>query len=418
MSRALRLATGLAPLAALLLGFVLASVASAAPVPLIRIGLITGANDVRVSSDAAWYLGLVGSGLRPSLAEAKAEWVLEATERGLRVLDSAGRLRGETSDTLFAVPTDAESSPLRVNGKSYRGQLLLWGRGGRVSAVNVVDLESYLCGVVPLELGPQPDNQQEALLAQAVAARSYTLATMGRWKARGFDLLASVEDQVYGGVESERAGCTQAVEDTRGVVALFESRPIRAYYCSTCGGHTCGVHEAWGDEVVPYLRGVNDKTHRVDDAFCSRSPRFRWTETWTVGELEPILDRSLPKVRSDWRRSRAGRLVSVELKDRRDSDQAAVLRLQFQHGTVDLRGDEIRWVVRRPGGDGLRSAFIRKVSLQKTKGHLSRVTLEGQGYGHGVGLCQFGAMGMAAAGYTHDQIIEFYYRGVRLERCY
>ena len=103
----------------------------------------------------------------------------------------------------------------------------------------------------------------------------------------------------------------------------------------------------------------------------------------------------------------------------RDIDmEVARLKLKFAHGSVELGGDEIRWVLRRPNGEGLRSALLTKVDVRKKGGRISRVRIEGQGYGHGVGMCQFGAMGMAEAGYRHDQIIRFYYRGSKVARLY
>ena len=387
-------------------------------IPLVRVGVAPEVSEVRLSARSAWYLGIVGSASTPTRIGAGVTWVLRPGERGVRVLDESGRLRGERSDTLFAYPADPETGYLQINGKAYRGECVAWAAGGKVTAVNVLDLESYLRAVLPPEMGPQPPVRDQALQAQAIAARSYTLSMMGRWAARGFDLLATVEDQVYGGVEAERPACTLAVEETRGEVGVHDGAPIRAFYSSTCGGHTAAPDEVWSRPPAPYLQAVRDMTSRVDHSFCSISPLFHWEESWTAAKLEEILRKSLPRVRPDWNAKRAGRLAGVSLRERSISRRASCLRLQFQRGHVDLSGDEIRWVLRRPNGEGLRSALLQRVQVSRSKGRLARVKIEGQGYGHGVGMCQYGAMGMAEAGYDHKQIIRFYYRGAQVRRFY
>jgi stage II sporulation protein D len=388
-------------------------------VPLIRVGVAPEVAAVRLSAEGAWQLGVTGSCYRPTPMAKGEEWTVRALGGTLLLRDAAGRARGSVKDTLFVFPEDSESGSLLLDGRAYRGQLLVWGVGDRVTAVNVVDLESYVRAVLPQEMGPQPFARTDALRAQAVAARSYTLSTLGRWADRGFDLLATIEDQVYGGLPAERPVCSQAVEDTRGVVAVYQDHPIRAYYSSTCGGHTGAPEEVWTRPGAPYLCGVRDMTSRVDHSFCASSPWFKWTEEWKGKEFETMLASSIPRVRGDWSAARYGRLVGVSIRERSASARVSCLSLEFQRGRVDLRGDEIRWVLRRPRTkDGLRSALLIRVDVARKGGRISKVRISGQGYGHGVGLCQFGAMGMSEAGYSYDQIVHFYYRGADLRRYY
>jgi len=241
---------------------------------------------------------------------------------------------------------------------------------------------------------------------------------LGRWAARGFDLLATVEDQVYGGVTAERPGCTEAVEETRGEIAVHEGRPILAFYSSTCGGHTAGVDEVWRRPASPYLRGVRDIGRGAEASFCHISPQFRWKETWTAKEFDSILQKNLPRVRSGWSAKRYGRFTGLSIRGRSDSRRASCLRLQFERGSVDLAGDEIRWVLRRKNGEGLRSALLTDAGVSRRKKRPAMVTIQGQGFGHGVGMCQYGAMGMAEAGYRHDEIVRHYYRGSVVNRFY
>jgi stage II sporulation protein D len=375
-------------------------------------------SQVRVGAGGSWVLGILGGGKRPTRIAAHESWTMRASSGRLIVTDSEGRLRGETADTVFASPEDLESGALQFDDRPFRGEFLIWASGGRVTLVDVIDLEGYLQAVLPLEMGQQPPEREAALRAQAVAARSYTLANMGRWWSRGFDLLCTVEDQVYGGINAERPGCTTAVEETRGVVEVQDDAPIRAYYSSTCGGHTAAPEEVWKKPPASYLSAVRDITGRTDHSFCAKSPFFHWKEEWAGPRFESLVCSGLDRARPGWNRKKYGRLVNVSLNGNSKSHRAAPLRLSFQHGHIDLVGDEVRWVVRRSNGEGLRSARLTSVKAAKRKGKLSTVRIEGQGYGHGVGMCQFGAMGMAEAGYTHEQILRFYYRGAELRRYY
>ncbi len=390
-----------------------------ARIPLVRVGIAQEVEELRVSGDGAWFVGVLGSKLRPTHVSKRETWTFRADGSSVTVMDALGRLRGTVRDTLFAYPEDMESGPLRVGGVAYRGQLLFWSAGGRISAANVVDLESYIQAVLPMELGPQPPERFEALKAQAVAARSYTLANLGRWRDRGYDVLPTIEDQVYGGIGSENPVCSDAVEETRGVFATYDGAPICAYYSSTCGGHTASLGEAWNKPETPYLRGVRDAPSEDKGSFCRESPWFRWTDEWTGAQFDQMLAVSLPRAFPGWNPAKHGRCEAISIMSRSESHRVTCLRLEFEKGHLDLAGDQIRSVIRRPGtGELLRSAILNKVQYSLRKGRIRRVRIWGQGYGHGVGMCQFGAMGMAQAGYRYDQILRFYYRGVELRRFY
>jgi stage II sporulation protein D len=129
--------------------------------------------------------------------------------------------------------------PLKVEGAPYRGTLeVRVDRGGRLRVINLVDMEDYLKGVVPNEMGPGVYPELEALKAQAVAARTYIVANLGQFSDNGYDVCDSAQCQVYKGQGTEHPLSTQAVDQTRGLVVTFEGRPINALYTSTCGGHT------------------------------------------------------------------------------------------------------------------------------------------------------------------------------------
>jgi stage II sporulation protein D len=150
-----------------------------------------------------------------------------------------------------------EGKLLRLKNHSYRGQFEIFvNRKRNLTLVNVVELEDYLKGVVPNELSPYLFPEIEALKAQAIAARTYAVRNRGQYATEGFDLFSTIRSQVYGGVESERELSSQAVEQTEGLIAVYNNEPIEALYCSTCGGHTEDSSNVFSSRDVPYLKGV------------------------------------------------------------------------------------------------------------------------------------------------------------------
>ncbi len=183
-------------------------------------------------------------------------WVVE--ERP--VPGTKGRLRLlETGEELerAAVEPAADGEFLSADASPYRGLLEVRASDvGSLTVVNAVNIEDYLRGVVPNELSPQAFPEDEALKAQAVAARSYVLAHKGEFEKWGYDICATPACQVYKGQSSETAATDRAVSETRGEVAAYRGRPINAYYTSTCGGHTEDAENMFDGEAIPYLRGV------------------------------------------------------------------------------------------------------------------------------------------------------------------
>jgi stage II sporulation protein D len=188
--------------------------------------------------DSAWAVSEGGGIATPAL---------EVTHRG-RVLRVPGRT--------FVVRA-APGSGLRVDGKRYRGALVVFlNDRGRLNLVNEVGLEDYLRGVVPRELGPGQYPEIEALKAQAVAARSYTLRNLGGFAEEGYDVCGTPQCQVYGGMDLEHPLSDRAVAATAGEVLVWGGQPIEALYSATCGGHTENVEVVFPLKNAPYLRGV------------------------------------------------------------------------------------------------------------------------------------------------------------------
>lgn len=332
------------------------------------------------------------------------------------VTRSGDGVEARSRDALVGVTGSLVARPtagrLKVDGTAYEGAILLRPAADGVTAVNLLDLESYLRGVVPLEIGTgRPPEELEAVKAQAVAARTYAVRQLGRREALGFDYHGSVLDQAYGGADAEDPVATRAVAETRGVILTHEGEPIEAYYHSTCGGRTASVEEVWSGESVPYLRSVSDR-RPAGGWYCETSNRFRWTEEWSETALLEALTVGLGT-------RLAGPIAAVEgleIRGRTPSGRAGVLVVRTDRGTVQVRRDSIRRVLRPEPGRILNSTAIE---LRVRGGdRVTALTVEGQGWGHGVGMCQTGALGRARGGHSYREILSTYYPGTRLVRLY
>lgn len=277
---------------------------------------------------------------------------------------------------------------LHVAIRPYRGILELRRTpAGRITVINELDLEEYLYGVLRMEVDPRwpPD----ALRAQAVAARTLALYSLGRFAAEGYDVRATTESQVYGGVSAEDPRTTAAVEATRGQVLVFEGRPIFAAYHSDSGGHTEASELVWGGRYA-YLRPVADP--------------YTVAQVWTL---------RLPLSALEERLHRAGRGASgvsaVDVAEVTSSGRAAYVRIATGAGALIVRGTELRTIL---GAEAMKSTLF---TARMLPGELPSVEFAGRGSGHGVGMSQWGARGQALVGRGYAEILRYYYTGVTLE---
>jgi stage II sporulation protein D len=379
--------------------------------PEVRVGLVVGAVSAAIGGGSA--LGVTGP-------DGSHLWMIPPGETWqVAVAGNAFTLgsRGWTSARLESVTlTPAESNPLvRVNGKGYRGSVvILPGRTG-ITVINRVGLESYLLGVVSAEMGRRGPAEQSALLAQAIVSRTYALRNMGRWKAQGFDLAATVAAQVYGGHGAETPEGRAAVGDTRGRVLTYEGAPIEAFFYSTCGGRTADGFEVFRGAVRPYLRSVPDQAEN-GSVYCSISPRYRWHEEWTGEALRSTLQRYLPAV-TGVRSADVREVSNVWVTRRSSSGRVDQLTIGLGGPEIRVDGPVIRQVMRHGSGELLRSTTFNLVATVGGR-RVTHLAVDGMGSGHGVGLCQWGAVGRARAGQGYEQILAAYFPGTRLERRY
>lgn len=308
--------------------------------------------------------------------------------------------------TLF---TAGAEDLIMLNKALYRGNLVLFiEQKGTFSIANHIDVEQYLRGVVPLEIGKRPENLIEALKAQAVAARTYTYKRMQERKNASFDMTATVQDQVYGGADPEYRESDLAIKMTEDLIMISEDSLIDAYYHSTCGGKTANIEDVWEKPYCSYLRSVSD-LDPSGQPYCQISPRFHWQEKWTSRIFFDQLRNNLLKAFPE--KVRPGSIKEITVKELFPCGRVKRCAFSAHNWTVDMGGDRLRFVIRRdtPDKSILRSANFKIVSLSSKE-----VLISGTGYGHGVGMCQMGAIGRATANQSFEQILKAYYTGVVL----
>jgi len=336
---------------------------------------------------------------RYSLREAGSERLIGGTyNSGRFVVRNEGHNvhLGRRATGLAAVEVAPhKGSRLWVNNVPYRGKVRFVCDGaGAMRVVNVVGLEAYLAGVVSKEM--PPDWPIQALEAQAIAARTYALYELARRQDKTYDVKDTQASQVYGGVQAECQRSTQAVLNTYGLVLAYQSggrpKPFKTYYHSTCGGHTTSAYRVWQTDNIPPLQGV-------PCTYCASSPVYRWTLEMSADEIGSALSGQYA----------VGKIA--EIRPIAPDESGYVLGYEVRHsrGTTRIMAERFRSLI---GYSALKSA--RTKIYRKGDGFI----FAGQGWGHGVGLCQYGARGLASQGKNGQDIARYYYPGAQIVKWY
>lgn len=348
-------------------------------VQLIRVGLLVGRPQVTLSADVPLRVVDVQVDRQDRLSV--GAWTFRVAPGGIEIPGLA------RYGPLVRVSAE-EDQPVRVEDKlrAYRGVVELRRTDSGLTVVNELDLEAYLYGVLRLEINPAWP--PEAVKAQAVAARTLAVASLGRLAREGYDVRDTTDFQVYGGATFEDPRATAAVDATRNLVLVYEGRPILAVYHADSGGRTESSEHVWG-RAYPYLRGV-------PDPYTSGSPYERWSLAVPLVQLEESLRKAgFP----------GGEVRMVEVAETSESGRALRVRFAGANGAWELSGHRLRMLL---GPDLLRSTLFT-VRLEG-----STALFEGRGWGHGVGLSQWGARGMALRGMEFTRILQHYYTGTQV----
>lgn len=348
---------------------------------------------------------------------------------------------------------------IKVENLNYRGYINLQNIKGDIRVLNHIDIEEYLYGLVPKEM--PASFPIEALKAQAVAARTYATNITSKHIKEGYNICDTTHCQVYGGYDGEKPTTTSAVEKTRGILALYNGKIIDALYHSCSGGHTNSAVDVWGGNY-PYLIGVKDD-------YSVGSPHSQWSvsidkkvlesklaaNSINIGSLQSI---ELSKV------STSGNVENIILKGSKSSKEIKGSTFRSIIGSTQLKSTKFtiqNGIVNKPvvkqkevyvidgsgkivlldtkqanviGKDGkekkisssnkVRTANsiedLEIVSQEQTDNSTpsnvgDTIVLQGRGFGHGVGMSQYGAKNMAELGHNYKEILKFYYRGIDVQ---
>jgi stage II sporulation protein D len=327
---------------------------------------------------------IVEPGVKSRPLEWKGALKLSPREGGLRL-------------SQLKLPTETRLEPqggalIKVGPDRHRGTLILrLDPGQTVTVVEEVAVEDYLEGVLPHEM--DPDWPLEALKAQAVVARSFTYANMGKFRKDGFDLTADTRSQMYRGVTSVNENVRRAVRDTHGEVLGWNGQLLRVYYHACCGGRTENAAEAWGGDPKDTPKPLQG----VKDPWCAPSPHMRWTAYFAWQDVMAAIEehRALP-----------GPLKSLKVARRDVAGYVRGFVARVGKNDLEVKPSDLRAAL---GAGELKSLRITRLVVKK-KG----LEFFGAGSGHGVGLCQWGARVQAEKGRAYEQILRFYFPGADL----
>lgn len=387
----------------------------------IRIGLKYGSSSVTECTlqNSSGFLLMQGDELVSELMETKL--LLQFTPEQT-ILVSDGQTSAEIynyakgKEPLNLIPSDGGT--LLIDNKEYRGSARFYITDTGFSVINVLDLEDYLKGVVASEM---PSGwHKEALKAQAICARNYAITNLNRYESQGFDLDDTINSQVYKGVSAETPSTNLAIEETKGLLLTYQEKPASTFFYSSSGGHTESAKYVWGNDS-PYLIGVEDPYDTSKE----------WTVPYTPEEIKEKLAGIQVQIGEITdlvvlETSPAGRIIDLKIVGTEGEHR---LKLEKPRSLFNLRSN--LFTITKQGGDvkpvsvitasGIEERSLNAPILTATELIPASPTIpteyifHGTGYGHGVGMSQYGAKGMAEAGYTCEQILMHYFVGTTLE---
>lgn len=299
------------------------------------------------------------------------------------------KIRGEIFGAMVRLIPSGES--VRVNGRAFRDSIILQNEASLLSAINEIGVESYLCGVLPRELSPSWD--EEALKAQAVVSRTYIMANLGRFSKQGYDLTACENSQVYGGLDCEQGSTSEAVRATGGEVIKYRGDIARVYFHADAAGHTESPEFVWGSsEPPPYLKGQREPVRE-------KTPYSSWEYEITFEEVARILSKNGYKT---------GKIKRVVVKNKTGSGRVKNFMVYSASGKTEIKSGKFRTML---GGRNIKSTKINKI----INGRKS-VVFTGAGWGHGVGMSQWGAKELAEKGWNYKKILRLYFPGTGIAK--
>lgn len=359
----------------------------------LRVGIFTGVKEL--------YFKYQGETVHVTVSRNKVKF-----EAGGNSTEDISREFNSDEGGCLAVAADTKT----LGKACYPGSILFRNTNGKLDAINSVDVEDYLRGVVPYEIGKLDSSRIEALKAQAVAARTYAYKHFNSRESVGFDVYADTKDQVYKGLESATPLTDAAVKATAGVVMTYGGDFIIAYYHSTCGGITETL-ATWNRADLPYLKSVPDRRPN-GKPWCDGSSYTTWERRFADKKIVKLFKANASEAKATFSSANGAdfkKIKSIKIKDKLKSGRIMTLRVETDKGHFDVLTDRTRWLFKKAG-------TILPSSFFTVKKEGREWVLTGTGFGHGVGMCQMGVRARAQAGQSYQEILSHYYQGITLEK--
>jgi stage II sporulation protein D len=428
-----------------------------AKVPILRVGIFLDCKEVTINGEKELHIYEISSQKILFIKENNRPLKITADTNGMKI-------NNQLYESIKGIKIVSEDGGLiQIENWKYRGEIEIIADQKLLNVINVIEIEKYLYGVLKKEISPEWP--EEVLRAQAIAARTFALANMNKFIEEGYNICATTNSQAYGGVNHEHPATNKAVNDTSGIVLIYQGEPINAVYHSDSGGYTENSEDVWGS-YVPYLRSVcSDYEESVSP------PNHCWDYSITEQEIVQKLTQqgfqlsSINKI-GIGEKTEAGRVKSVDIfadnhqifslktndfrlligptlirsslfsidqpgdgteESSQDKNNLATIEQEkkVQQKSVkdilkeekDLSISELIGLLNRPKEPEPEKVILPEIKEKKDSGDLL-FTFIGHGNGHGVGLSQWGAYGMAAQGYNYEDILKYYYQGIQLTKLY
>lgn len=303
----------------------------------------------------------------------------------VRLTPKSGKIQVGLSGPFSSPLKFKSASPIKVNQKKYRGQILIYNLNNKLIVINKINIEEYIYGVVPREISVNWSD--DVIKAQTVVARTFALIQKFKTKSKLYDLDNSTYSQMYEGYNVENERVNHLIDETTGEVVIYKNKLAQTFYHSTCGGTTEDPLYVWGHSV-PYLKTVHCP-------YCTESPNYSWTLNLSLKSIENKLRKKGYNIR----------VRSLQIIRKDPSGRISKLKILGINKDLNLTGNQFRNII---GPKTLKSTRFQIAF------HGDTLKFLGHGWGHGIGMCQWGAKTMSDKHINYKRILRFYYRGIRI----
>lgn len=337
----------------------------------IKVGILSNQESLTIGSDKKYYF--ISNNKKYHVSKGKIKIELKNN-------------KAKISNKVFPLPIKFVSQKcFLVNDKIYRNNIIINSCSKGNNIINELKIEDYLKGILPKEANSSWN--QETLKAQAIISRSYALKNIGKHSKEGYDVCSKVHCQVYGGASCETKNCNKAIYDTTGKVVTYENKIAQTLFHASCGGHTEDPKYVWqwNTKTPEYLKGQKD-------SYCKNSPHQNWKVSLSEKEIREKLIKSGYKV---------GKIKKISTSGITAGKAAKQIIIRHSKGKLKLNSYIFRCSI---NPDKIKSTLITSIKYRN-----KNFIFTGKGWGHKVGLCQWGAKVMGDKGFSYDKILKFYY---------